>query len=132
AASIGNSDVFATDVFSDMIALLEHYSGKSYNDSRYQRSFRIVADHMRATVMMLGDGVKPSNTERGYMLRRLIRRAAQHAQKIGVEHGQGEDSLLNRCAVIVIEKYKQAYPEIASEEAFKMITEEIWKEEKQF
>lgn len=132
AASNKNADVFTTDVFADIITLLEHFSGKSYDDSRYRRSFRVVADHMRAAVMMLGDGVRPSNTERGYVLRRLIRRAAQHAQKIGAERDQKEESLLNRCASIVIEKYKQAYPELASEEAYEMITSEIWKEEKQF
>ncbi|HEV3245124.1 MAG TPA: alanine--tRNA ligase [Candidatus Paceibacterota bacterium] len=132
AASNGNPDVFRTDVFSDIIALLEHFSVKSYDDSRHRRSFRIVADHMRAATMMLGDGVRPSNTERGYVLRRLIRRAAQHAQKLGVEQDQKEESLLNRCAVIVIEKYKQAYPELASEETYRAITDEIWKEEKQF
>jgi alanyl-tRNA synthetase len=132
AASNNNPDVFETDVFQEIISLLEHYSGKSYRDSRYIRSFRIVADHMRAATMMLGDGVKPSNTERGYVLRRLIRRAAQHAQKLGVEIDQGDESMLSRCAVIVIEKYKQAYSELDSEEVYQMITSEIWKEEKQF
>src|SRR5665213_1123091 len=132
AASEKNPDVFSIDVFSDIIVLLEHFSGKSYNDSRYRRSFRIVADHMRAATMMLGDGVRPSNTERGYVLRRLIRRAAQHAQKIGAEQDQAEESLLNRCAIIVIEKYKQAYPELATQEAYETITKEIWNEEKQF
>ncbi|HTR19031.1 MAG TPA: alanine--tRNA ligase-related protein [Candidatus Paceibacterota bacterium] len=132
AASEKNPDVFSIDVFSDMIALLEHFSGKSYNDSRYRRSFRIIADHMRAATMMLGDGVRPSNTERGYVLRRLIRRASQHALKIGAQQDQEEESLLNRCAIIVIEKYKQAYTELASEEAYETITKEIWNEEKQF
>lgn len=132
AASNGDPDVFRTDVFSDIISLLEHFSGKSYDDSRYRRSFRIIADHMRAAVMMLGDGVRPSNTERGYVLRRLIRRAAQHAQKIGAEQDQQEESLLNRCAIIVMEKYGAAYPELAGEDAYEMITSEIWKEEKQF
>ena len=132
AASQMNPDVFATDVFREIIELLEHYSGKSYSDSRYLRSFRVIADHMRAATMMLGDGVRPSNTERGYVLRRLIRRAAQHAQKLGVEYDQESESMLNRCAVIIIEKYKQAYPELDGEDAYKEITGEIWKEEKQF
>jgi alanyl-tRNA synthetase len=132
AASIGNSDVFRTDVFEEIISLLEHFSGKSYEDSRYQRSFRIVADHMRAATFMLGDGVRPSNTERGYVLRRLIRRAAQHAQKLEVAQDQGAESMLNRAAVIVMEKYDEAYPELAGEVAYKEITEAIWNEEKQF
>ncbi len=133
AAQQKNPDVFvAVDALSEIVQLLEHFSGKKYNDSRYQKSFRVIADHMRAAAMMLGDGVRPSNTEAGYVLRRLIRRAAQHAQKLGIEQGQGNESMLNRCAILIIEKYKQAYPELASEEAYEMITSEIWKEEKQF
>ncbi|MSU73708.1 alanine--tRNA ligase [Candidatus Kaiserbacteria bacterium] len=132
AAAQGNPDVFAIDVFADTIGLLIHFSGKEYNDSRYKRSFRIVADHMRAATFMLEAGVRPSNTERGYVLRRLIRRAAQHAQKLGVEHGQGKDSMLVRCASIFIEKYKQAYTELQSEDVYQQITDEIWKEERQF
>lgn len=132
AASNNDSDVFHIDVFEEIIELLEHFSGKSYDDPEWKCSFRILADHMRAAVFMLGDGVRPSNTERGYILRRLLRRAAQHAQKLGVELDQREESMLNRCASIIIEKYKAAYPELAGEEAYETITSEIWKEEKQF
>jgi alanyl-tRNA synthetase len=132
AASNGNPDVFRTDVFEEIIMLLEKFSGKSYDDSRYLRSFRIVADHMRAATFMLGDGVRPSNTERGYVLRRLLRRAAQHAQKLEVAQDQGAESMLSRAAVIVMEKYSAAYPELDGEEAYKQITEAIWNEEKQF
>lgn len=132
AASNDNSDVFLTDVFWDVIALLEHYSGKKYDDSRFKRSFRIIADHMRAATFMLGDGVRPSNTERGYVLRRLIRRASSHAQKIGVTAEKQEDSTLVRAAISIIEKYKQAYPELDGDDAYQMITSEIWKEEVQF
>ena len=64
AAAQGNPDVFAIDVFADTIDLLIHFSGKNYTDSRYQRSFRIVADHIRAATFMLEAGVRPSNTER--------------------------------------------------------------------
>ncbi len=132
AASMDTSDVFQIDVFREIIQLLEHFSGKRYDDGRYTRSFRIIADHMRAATMILGDGVRPSNTAQGYVLRRLLRRAAQHAQKIEIEYDEREESMLNRVAVIVIEKYKEAYPELAGEEAYHYVTEEIWKEEKQF
>ena len=132
AAADNNPDVFLIDVFQEIISLLEHFSGKQYADSRYQRSFRIVADHIRAATMMLGDGVRPSNTERGYVLRRLIRRAFQHAQKIGVPGDQGNESMLNRCAVIVIEKYKHAYPELDGDAVYQEITKAIWDEEVQF
>ncbi|KKS53900.1 MAG: Alanine-tRNA ligase [Candidatus Magasanikbacteria bacterium GW2011_GWA2_42_32] len=129
AAAQGDPDVFAIDIFADTIGLLIHFSGKEYTDSRYQRSFRIVADHMRAATFMLEAGVRPSNTERGYVLRRLIRRAAQHVQKLGIPSEKEEDSMLVHCAVSFIEKYKQAYPEFQSEDVYKHITEEIWKEE---
>lgn len=132
AASEGDSDVFRTDAFAGIIALLQEFSGKSYDDTVHQRSFRIIADHLRAATMMLGDGVRPSNTEAGYMLRRLIRRAAQHAQKLGVEQGQGKDSVLVRSASIVIEQYKGAYADLAGEQAYQDITDAIWKEEVQF
>ncbi len=132
AASLNMPDVFCVDVFEEIINLLTHFSGKQYDDSRYKRSFRIIADHMRAATMILGDGVRPGNTGQGYVLRRLIRRAAQHAQKIGIEQDQNEESMLNRVAIIVIEKYKHAYTELDGEEAYQHITSAIWEEEKQF
>lgn len=132
AASNDDSDVFKTDVFWDIVLLLEEFSGKKYEDSTRTRSFRIVADHMRAATMMLGDGVRPSNTERGYVLRRLIRRASQHAQKLGLAAEKAEDSMLVRAASMIIEKYKAAYPELDGDDTHKEITEAIWKEEVQF
>ena len=132
AAANDNPDVFATDVFLDAIALLEKFSGKTYSDDRYIRSFRIVADHIRAAMFMISDGIKPSNTEQGYVLRRLIRRASQHAMKLGLADNQAEDSMLVRCAIIYIEKYKEAYPELQGDEPFQRIKETIWEEEKKF
>ncbi len=131
AASNNDADVFTIDVFREIIQLLEHFSGKKY-EGEHKRSFRIVADHMRAATFMLADGVRPGNSAQGYVLRRLIRRAAQHAQKLGVQNDSGSESMLNRCAIIVIEKYKGAYSELGGEEAYQMITSEIWKEEVQF
>ena len=132
AAAQNDADVFSIDVLRDIIGLLIHHSGKEYTDTRYKKSFRIVADHMRAATFMLADGVRPSNTERGYVLRRLIRRASQHAQKLGISAERQEDSMLVRCAVNIIEKYKEAYAELAGEDMYQHITHEIWKEEMQF
>jgi alanyl-tRNA synthetase len=131
-AAMGIPDVFRIDMFEEMINRLEQYSGKEYADTRFQRSFRIIADHIRAATLILGDGVVPGNSDRGYVLRRLIRRAAQHAMKLEMPQDQGSESILNRCASIVIEKYKNAYPELAGEDAYQFITGEMWKEEKQF
>jgi len=132
AASEGNSDVFSIDAFRDIIGLLIHFSGKAYDDSRYTRSFRIIADHVRAATFMMGDGVTPSNTERGYVLRRLIRRAAQHAMKLSVGDKDKGDSMLVRAAIMTIEKYKDSYQELEGEEAYRTITDMVWNEEKQF
>ncbi|HEY4514356.1 MAG TPA: alanine--tRNA ligase-related protein [Candidatus Paceibacterota bacterium] len=133
AASNNDPDIFNTDAFEEITTLLENYSdGKSYTDSRYTRSFRIVADHIRAAVFMIADGVKPSNTERGYVLRRLVRRATQHAELLGAAQGQEENNELVRCAIVVLEKYKNAYPELDGEEVYERIVREIWQEEKQF
>ena len=127
AASNNDPDIFNTDAFEEITTLLEHYSdGKSYIDSRYTRSFRIVADHIRAAAFMIADGVRPSNSERGYILRRLIRRATQHAEILGAAQGQEENNELVRCAIIVIEKYKKAYPELDGEEVYERIVREIW------
>jgi len=132
AAGNNDSDVFQTDVFEEPIALLEKFSGKSYTDDRYTRSFRIIADHIRAATFIISDGVKPSNTEQGYVLRRLLRRASQHIMKLGLQDGQEDDSMLVRNAIIFIEKYKQAYPELQGDEPYQLIKETIWEEEKQF
>lgn len=132
AVSLGTDDVFRTDVFEGVIALLEKHSGKKYDDSRYTRSFRIVADHIRAATFMIGDGVRPGNSERSYILRRLIRRAFQHAAKLSVLDKDKEDSMLVRSAIMFIEAYKGAYTELEGEEAYATITDEIWKEEMQF
>jgi len=132
AAANDNPDVFTTDVFLDATTLLEKFSGKTYSDDRYIRSFRIIADHIRAAVFMISDGIKPSNTEQGYVLRRLIRRASQHAMKLGLGDNQAEDSMLVRTAIIYIEKYKAAYPELQGDAPYESIKETIWEEEKQF
>ncbi|MBI5456560.1 alanine--tRNA ligase [Candidatus Kaiserbacteria bacterium] len=132
AASIGNSDVFRTDVFEEAILLLEKFSEKTYGDAKFTRSFRIILDHIRAATFMIADGVRPSNTERGYVLRRLIRRAVQHANKLGVAEDPTDDTILVRCATLFTEEYGDAYPELNDEVVWSAIKEEIAKEEKQF
>ena len=78
-------DVFLADTLYSTITEIEQLTGKKYGDEEYQKSFRIVADHVRAAVFIAGDDVRPSNTEAGYILRRLIRRAIRHLDKLGVE-----------------------------------------------
>lgn len=76
AAKNHNPDVFTTDLYSNIIATIEEVTGKSYADHAYQAHMRIIADHLKAATFLMIDGVTPSNKEQGYVLRRLLRRAA--------------------------------------------------------
>lgn len=105
AAANGNSDVFTIDTLGAIIAQLEKESGTKYADNK--AAFRVVADHMRGTVFMLTDGVLPSNTERGYFLRRLIRRATRYADVIKYPAGK-----LAELARVMADNYGEHYPEI--------------------
>ncbi len=97
AASNDNPDIFKLDIFSEQLSKLEQLSGKSYesltfakvklSEGRGVKSFRIVLDHTRASHELIQDGVLPSNTEQGYVLRRLLRRAIVHADKLGLPAG---------------------------------------------
>ena len=103
--------VFETDQFAPLIELGETLSGKSYgSDPGTDRSLRILADHARAMVFLIADGVVPSNEERGYVLRRVMRRAIQHGRGLGCEPG-----FLVRYGDLVRELMGAAYPELYSQ-----------------
>ena len=107
----GKKSVYETDIFMPAINLLEELSGKSYTeDEDVTKAMRIVADHVRTSVFILGDdrGVTPSNVDQGYVLRRLIRRAVRFGMKLGLKEGAIE-SLAN----LYIEQYKDVYAELA-------------------
>ncbi len=125
AASNNDADVFTIDVFASIIGTLEELSGKRYSDKTHTASFRIIADHIRASVFLIGDGVIPSNTEQGYFVRRLLRRAIRYWDKLGIA-GEGLAQLVNPIA----DCYQDSYPELASKKV--EITEEIKKEEERF
>ena len=76
---------YDTDVFQNLIQEIEKLSGKKYSDPKFTNSFRVVCDHARATTMLITDGVIPSNEGRGYVLRRIIRRATRHLQVLEIE-----------------------------------------------
>jgi alanyl-tRNA synthetase len=105
-ATVG-PDIFLADTLLSTIQEIERLTGKKYDDPSFQKSFRIVADHVRAAVFISAEDVHPSNTEAGYILRRLIRRAIRHLDKLGVE----SDTLADLGGK-VITAYEEAYPEL--------------------
>ena len=123
AAVNKDADVFKIDTLSAVIRKIEELSAKKYGDSI--TSFRIVADHIRGAAFMIGDGVIPSNTERGYIVRRLLRRAVRHADVIGL--GQGNLALL---VDPLINAYEGAYPELVEQR--EKIVQNIQEEEQKF
>jgi alanyl-tRNA synthetase len=86
--SIPAPDAFQTELFVPAISLLSEASGRSYSEPADQRSLRIIADHLRASTFLVQDGVTPSNKERGYVLRRLIRRSVREMFKLGIAENQ--------------------------------------------
>jgi alanyl-tRNA synthetase len=85
AAAADSPDVYVVDLLENVITQIEQLSGKSYADQA--EPMRIITDHIRGAVMMIGDGVLPSNSEQGYFVRRLIRRAVRYADVVGVPAG---------------------------------------------
>jgi len=108
AAQNGDLDVFKTELFQPIIRVLEDVSGKKYDESeKITRSFRVIADHMRAAVMLASDGVYPSNKEQGYFSRRLVRRSIRYGRMIGIEK-----PFLTTLVPIIAEIYKESYPAV--------------------
>ncbi|HWM64334.1 MAG TPA: alanine--tRNA ligase [Solirubrobacterales bacterium] len=104
--------VFETDLVRPLIDLAEELSGRSYGEGgAVTRAMRIVADHSRGATFLIADGVVPSNEDRGYILRRIMRRAIQQGRTLGLE-GQW----LGRFAKRTIETMGDAYPELAAEQ----------------
>jgi len=124
----GVSDVFEIELLSPLISSLEEISGLSYTSSpKTKRAMRIIADHVRSATFILADGVLPSNKERGYVLRRLIRRAMVKGRDLGLEAPEGFSQKL---VDVVIEGLGGAYPELREKQAF--IKEEMSTEERHF
>lgn len=123
AATEHNPDVFLIDVFTPTRIRIEELSGKIYEGN--ETSFRIILDHLRGATFMAGDGVLPSNTEAGYILRRLIRRAVRHADLLHIPEGN-----LGDLALPFIETYKDQYPNLGEKK--EVIVTAIAEEEAKF
>ncbi len=125
---LGAKTVYETDLFSDIIKKIEELSKKTYtSDDEYTRSFRIIADHMRTATIIIGDdrGVTPSNVDQGYVLRRLIRRSVRHGMKLEMPEGMTAE-----IAKVVVNQYKDVYPELKRNEEF--IIAQLLLEEERF
>jgi alanyl-tRNA synthetase len=124
----GRKSVYDTEIFSPIITEIEKACDNKYGkNDEIDRSIRIIADHVRSSTFILGDpkAVSPSNVGAGYVLRRLIRRAVRHGRKLT---GKGLDLL--RIASVVIEKFKESYPELNENNEF--IIKELDKEQAKF
>jgi alanyl-tRNA synthetase len=103
--------VFETDLLRPLVDLAEELSGRSYDEGgAVTRAMRIVADHSRGAAFLIADGVVPSNEDRGYILRRIMRRAIQQGRTLGLEA-----PWLGRFAEQTIEMMANVYPELADE-----------------
>lgn len=124
----GKTSVYLTEVFQPIIKKIEELSSYTYgSDEEKDKSVRIIADHSRAAVFILGDqrGVTPSNLGAGYVLRRLIRRAVRHGMKLGIDK-----AFLAQIAEAVVANFKNAYPEL--EQNKDKIYKELTAEEDRF
>ena len=124
----GKKSVYETEVFQPIIRRIEELSGRKYGENEDDDiSIRIISDHIRTSVFILGDqkAIAPSNVGQGYILRRLIRRAVRHGKKIGIDH-----AFLSGLADVVLSLYSAPYPEL--EEHREFIHEELLKEEEKF
>jgi len=118
----GKETVFDTDLFQPIFAKIEEFTKIKYKD---ESDFRIIADHIKASVFMISDGIIPSNIERGYVLRRLLRRAIRYGKRIEMP-----DNFPAVLAEVVINIYKESYIDLENNKS--KILSEIKTEEQKF
>ena len=112
----GKESIYETDVFSEIIERIEVLTGKPYGETAVlDTAIRIVAEHTRASVFLITDGVLPSNEGRGYVLRRILRRAVYHLTQLS---GASDGTLLEKVAEAVIQRMERAYPDVRDRASF--------------
>lgn len=122
----GVDNIFEVDTVQNIMKEISKIAGVKYHeDEKKDVSLRVITDHVRSSTFMIGDGVIPSNNGRGYVLRRLIRRACRHGRLLGVN-----ELFIYKVCKTVIEENKTAYPELADKE--ELITKVILAEEESF
>jgi alanyl-tRNA synthetase len=125
----GKESFYETDLFSNSIKKIEELSGRSYQESEeITRAMRIIAEHLRAVTFIMGDdkGIEPSNLDRGYLVRRLIRRAIRYGRRLEIK----QNSWTKEIAQIVIADYGEIYPELKRNNNF--VISQLDKEEAKF
>jgi len=123
-------DAFLTDSFLSIINKIEEVSKKKYGTNPDEtKSMRVISDHMRGAVMMITDGVIPSNKQQGYILRKLIRRSMLHARQLGIAKSE---ALIETLVSPVVSMFESAYPEVKTHEqqTTKVIVDEATRFEK--
>jgi alanyl-tRNA synthetase len=129
----GLDDNYKTELFWPIVQKIEELSGKKYDESdeikracldstsliESKRAMRIIADHIKASVFIIADGIEPSNVQRGYVLRRLIRRAVRQGHILGINN-----NFTSEIAKIVQEIYKDTYPEINNDKILEVLNDE--------
>lgn len=117
---------YDTDLFTPILRFVEKTSGKTCGKNADDDiAIRVIADHSRALTFLIGDGILPSNEGRGYVLRRILRRAARHGKMLGIGK-----PFLNEAAMVVIDMMKYTYPDLADKASY--ITRVILNEEQRF
>ncbi len=108
----GVSDVFATDLFVPLIERASELTGKTYGaDAEADVSLRVLAEHARTSAFLIADGVLPSKEGRGYVLRRLLRRAIRHGQLLGLKVGDGDQVILPMIEAVIASN-RASYPDL--------------------
>ncbi len=127
ALKLGVETVFATDVLRSLIAQIEHVSGKKYSadDPHFAPAFHVISDHIRSLAFAMADGAQPSNVERGYILRKLLRRAVRYGRMLGMQ-----EPFLAKILPRLIETMGPDYHELVSSQA--RIAEVLTLEEESF
>ncbi len=123
----GVDDNYKSSIWLDVINKLEEISGLSYEGN--EKAMRIIVDHIRTSVFIAADpaGIKPSNTDQGYILRRLIRRFIRQARKLGIDINSDFDEQI---ALLIISKYERYYSELAENK--KVVLDVLSNEKKKF
>lgn len=123
AAALDSPDVFKISLLWPIVEKLEQLSGKKYDS--HTNAMRVIADHLRGATFLAVDGVKPSNKEQGYVLRRLMRRAIRFAFELGVEQ-----NFVEQIVPVIADIYQNDFPEVAKSRT--EVIETLVKEEKVF